>query len=130
MRDILTTRLSTVLNKYTKKQGALRSLFLYQIRMILYRQFDFLWFYTDIPLRSACVAMLKEPLHKCYIIAIGIVDLRCVPLAEAVGTATLVPQVIAHDPQLFLYCPFCDGKDQVSSLDPIAQTVIFDVLPN
>ena len=89
--------------------------------MILYRLFNFLRLDTDIPLRGSCAAMLKEPLHKCYIVAIGIVDLRCVPFAEAVGADTLIAQIVAYNPKLFLYCPFCDWENQVIAPDAAAQ---------
>ena len=46
---------------------------------------------ADIPLRSGCRTMLQKPLYQRYIKAICIIDFRCVPLVEAVGTDTLVP---------------------------------------
>jgi len=57
---------------------------------------------TDIPLRGGCAAVLKKPLHQRYVKAVCVVDFRCVPLAEAVGTDTLVPQIIADKLQLQL----------------------------
>ena len=40
---------------------------------------------SDIPLRSSCAAMLQQPLHKRNIVAVVLIYLRSVPLAEAVG---------------------------------------------
>ena len=102
----------------------------YQICMILYCLFDLLRFNANVSLCGTCTAMLKKPLHKCYIVAIGIVDLRCVPFAEAVGTDTLVPQVIADNVKLLLHRPFCDRKHKVVPADAVPQTVIFHVLLN
>jgi len=72
--------------------------------MVLNRLFDLLRFDANVPLCSACAAMLKEPLYKCYIVAVGIVNLRCVPLTEAVGADPLETQVIADNMQLLLQC--------------------------
>ena len=102
----------------------------YQICMILYCLFDLLRFNANVSLCGTCTAMLKKPLHKCYIVAIGIVDLRCVPFAEAVGTDTLVPQVIADNVKLLLHRPFCDRKHKVVPTDAVSQTVILHVLLN
>ena len=59
--------------------------------MILNCLLNFLRFNADVPLRGGGTAVLKEPLHQCYVKAVGVVNLCCVPLAEAVGTDTLVP---------------------------------------
>lgn len=74
--------------------------------------------------------MLKEPLHQRYVKAVCIVDFRCVPLAEAVGTDTLVPQIIADNVKLLLDCPLRDGEDAFRAPDAIAQTVVLNVLLN
>ena len=57
--------------------------------------------------------MLKEPLHQRYVKSVGIVDFGCVPLAEAVGTDTLIAQIVTYNPKLLLYCPFCDRENQL-----------------
>ena len=85
-------------------------LHLYQLCMILNCLLNSLWLNADVPLRSGCGTVLKEPLHQRYVKAVCVVDFRCVPLAETVGTDTLVPQVIADNVKLLLHCPFCDGK--------------------
>ena len=69
----------------------------YQIRVVLYRLLDSLWFNINMPLCSAGTAMLQQPLHQGNIEAVGIVDLCCVPLTEAVGTDSLETQVIADN---------------------------------
>ena len=68
--------------------------------MILNCLLNFLWLNADVSLRGGCGTVLKEPLHQCYVKAVCVVDFRCVPLAEAVGTDTLVPQIIADKLQL------------------------------
>ena len=104
--------------------------FLYQLCMILNCLLNFLRFNADVPLRGGCGTVLKEPLHQRYVKAVCVVDFRCVPLAEAVGTDTLVPQVIADNVKLLLHRPFCDGKHKVVPADAVPQTVIFHVLLN
>ena len=98
--------------------------------MILNCLLDFLRLDADVPLRGGCGTVLKQPLHQRYVKAVCVVNFRCVPLAEAVGADPIEAQVIAHDPQLLLYCPFCDGKHKVVPADAIPQTVIFHVLLN
>lgn len=98
--------------------------------MILNRRFDLLRLDADIPLCGACAAVLQQPLHKGYIEAIGVVDLRSVPLAEAVGADPVEAQVITDDMKLLLDCPFRDGENQVSAPDTVAQTVVLNVLLN
>jgi len=70
--------------------------------MILNCLLNLLRLNADVPLCGDCAAVLKEPLHQCYVKAVCVVDFRCVPLAEAVGTDTLVPQIIADKLQLQL----------------------------
>ena len=65
-------------------------LHLYQLCMILNCLLNLLRLNADIPLRDGCGTVLKEPPHQCYVKAVCVVDFRCVPLAEAVGTDTLV----------------------------------------
>ena len=52
--------------------------------MILNCLLNPLRFNADVPLRGGSTAVLKEPLHQCYVKAVGVVDFRCVPLAETV----------------------------------------------
>ena len=65
-------------------------LHLYQLCMILNCLLNFLRLNADVPLCGGCGTVLKEPPHQCYVKAVCVVDFRCVPLAEAVGTDTLV----------------------------------------
>ncbi|MCI6850880.1 MAG: hypothetical protein MR883_05105 [Clostridiales bacterium] len=71
---------------------------------------NFLWLNADISLGGGGTAVLKEPLHQCYVKAVCILDFRCVPLAEAVGTDTLVPQIIADNVKLLLHCTLFFSK--------------------
>ena len=82
------------------------TLTLQELSMVLDCRFDLLRLDADVPLRGGGGTMLQQPLHQRYVKAVCVVDFRCIPLAEAVGTDTLVPQVIAHDFQLLLDCPF------------------------
>jgi len=54
--------------------------------MILNCLLNLLRLNADVSLRGGGTAVLKEPLHQCYVKAVCVVDFRCVPLAEAVGT--------------------------------------------
>ena len=56
-----------------------------QLCMILNGLFDALWLNADVPLRGGCAAVLQQSLHKGNIVAVIFVNLRSVPLAEAVG---------------------------------------------
>ena len=85
---------------------------------------------ADIPLRGGGGTMLQKPLHQRNIEAVGLVYLRCIPLAEAVGTDALIAQIVAYTPKLLLYCPFCDRENQVIAPDAAAQAVILHVLLN
>ena len=96
--------------------------------MVLYRLLNPLRLNANITLCGSCAAMLKEPLHQCYIKPIGIVDFGCVPLAEAVGTDTLIAQIVTYNPKLLLYRPFCDWENQFIAPDAAAQAVILHVL--
>ena len=110
---------------------ALASLFLlYQICMVLYCLFDSLWLDANITLCGGGTAVLQEPLDKGDVIAIGLVDLRCVPFAKTVGADALVTQIVADDPQLFLNCSFCNWENGFCFGDAVSQTVILNVLLN
>ena len=64
---------------------------LYQLCMILNCLLNSLRLNADIPLGGGSGTMLQKPLHQRNIEAVGLVYLRCIPLAETVGTDTLVP---------------------------------------
>lgn len=85
-------------------------------------------FDTNISLRSRSRAVLQEPLDKCDVVAIVLVNLCRIPLAETVGAYALKSQVITHDFQLLLDCPFSNWKNLISGLNPISQTVVFNIL--
>ena len=101
-----------------------------KIRMILNGLFDPLWLNADVTLRGGGTAVLQKPLNKGDVIAIGLVDLRCVPFAKTVGADALVTQIVADYPQLFLNCSFCNWENGFRFGDAVSQTVIFDVLLN
>ena len=72
--------------------------------------------------------MLQKPLNKGYVVAIGLVYLRGVPLAKAVGADPLIAQIIAHDMELLLNGSLSNGKYQGVSIYTIPQAIILYVL--
>ena len=103
---------------------------LYQLCMVLNCLLNSLGFNADVPLGGGCAAVLQKPLHKGNVEPVIVVDFRCVPLAEAVGTDALVVQIVAHDFQLLLDCPLRDRENQLIVADTVAQTVVLNVLLN
>ena len=71
--------------------GISRPVPLYQLCMILNCLLYSLRLNADVPLRGGGGTVLQKPLHQGNIEAVGLVYLRCIPLAETVGTDTLVP---------------------------------------
>ena len=98
--------------------------------MLLNRLLNSLWLDADVTLCGSGTAMLQKPLNKGHVIAICLVDLRCIPFAKTVGADALVTQIVADDPQLFLNCSFCNWENGFRFGDAVSQTVIFDVLLN
>ena len=98
--------------------------------MILNRLFDPLWLDSNVTLRGGGTAVLQKPLHKGDVIAVGLIDLGCVPFAKTVGADALVTQIVADDPQLFLNCSFCNWKNSFRFGDAVSQTVVLNVLLN
>ena len=96
--------------------------------MVLNGLLNTLWLNTDVSLCGGSTAVLQQSLNQDYVIAVGLVDLCGIPFAEAVGADSLIAQVVADRVKLLLDHPFCDGKDDLRAPDPIAQTIILDVL--
>ena len=103
---------------------------LYQLCMVLNCLLNALGFDADVPLGGGCGTVLQQSLDKGNVKPIIVVDFRCVPLAETVGADALVVQIVAHDFQLLLDCPFRNGENQFIAPDAIAQTVVLNVLLN
>ena len=116
--------------KALKRQRAFALCLLYQLRMPFNGLFYPLWLNADVPLCGGCGAVLKQPLDKGNVITVILVDFRCVPFAEAVSADAVKAEIITDDGKLFLYCPLCNGKNQLIWSDAVAQTVILDVLLN
>ena len=74
--------------------------------------------------------MLQQPLHKGNIVTVILVNLRCVPLAEAVGAYVGIVKIITDDCKLLLDCPFRDGENALRAPDAVAQTVVLNILLN
>lgn len=102
--------------------------FSYQPCMVLNCLLNALRFNTDITLCGGGAAVLQEVLHKGYIAAVGLVDLRGIPLAETVSADIRVAKVVANDGQLLLHGPLRDGEYPLIAPDAIAQTVVFNIL--
>lgn len=85
---------------------------------------------ADVPLCDGGGAVLQEPLDQGNVIAVRIVNLCCVPLAEAVGADALITQIVTDDGKLLLDCPFRNRKHAVIPLNAVPQTVVFNVLLN
>ena len=96
--------------------------------MSLNRRFDPLRLNADVALCHGGGAVLSEPLDKGNVKPIRLVNLRRVPLAEAVGADSLEAQVSTDDGELLLDRPFRNRKNQVVPLDAVSQTVVLDVL--
>ena len=58
-------------------------------KMILNSLFDPLWLDADVTLCGGGTAVLQKPLDKGDVIAICLVDFRCIPFAKTVGTDKL-----------------------------------------
>lgn len=99
-----------------------------ELCVVLYCRFNPLWLNADIALCDGGGAVLQEPLHQGNIIAVCLVYLGGVPLAEAVGADTLIAQVVAHDMELLLYGPLGDGENQRVSVYAVPQAIVFYVL--
>lgn len=85
-------------------------------------------FDTNISLRSRSRAVLQEPLDKCDVVAIVLVNLCRIPLAETVSADPLIPEIITNYLQLLLDCPLCNGENAVIGTDAVPQTVILNIL--
>ena len=72
--------------------------------------------------------MLKQPLYQRDVITILRINLRCIPLAEAVGPDAFVSKSITDNRKLFLNCSFRNWEQQFISFYPIPQTIILNVL--
>ena len=94
------------------------------------RPFNPLWLDADVPLCGGCGAVLKQPLDKGNVIAVVLVDFRCVPFTEAVSADAVKAEVITDDGKLLLYCPLGDGENQLILFYAITKAVVFDVLLN
>ena len=96
--------------------------------MVLNGLFDSLRLNANVTLRGGCTAVLQKPLDKGDVIAICLVDLRGIPLAETVSADTLKAQVVADQFQLLLDGSFRDGEYQIPATDTVPQTVVLNIL--
>ena len=94
------------------------------------RRFYSLRLDADIALCRACTAVLQEALNEGNVAAVSFVNLRSIPLAEAVGADALVAQIIADDGKLFLYGSLADGENALCRLDAAAKAVVLNILLN
>ena len=96
----------------------------------LNRGFNPLWLNADITLCNGGGAVLQKALDKGNVKAVGPVDFRSVPFAEAMCADTLNAQIAADKGELLLHSAFRDGEDQIISSDAVPQTVVLNVLRN
>ena len=96
--------------------------------MILNGLFDPLWLDANVTLCGGGTAVLQEPLDKGDVIAVRLVDLRCVPFTKAVSADALIAEIVTDNGKLLLHGSGCDGKEQVIFSDVVSQTVILDIL--
>ena len=87
-----------------------------------------LWLNADIPLCGGGAAVLQQPLHKGDIVTVILVNLRCVPLAEAVRADTVIAQMVTDKLKLPLYGSLCDGEYPGCAADLVTQAVILNIL--
>ena len=104
--------------------------FSYQLRMSFNRLLDPLRFDADVALRDGCAAVLQQTLDKGNVEAVVLVNLRGVPLAEAVSADALIAEVVTDAGKDLLNFPRRDGENQITVSDAISQAVILDVLLN
>ena len=94
-----------------------------ELCVVLYCRLYPLRLNTDIPLCDGGGAVLQKPLNKGNIVAVGLVNLRGVPLAETVCTDTLKAQIVANDVKLLLYSPLSDRENQLVPANTIPQAI-------
>jgi hypothetical protein len=91
-----------------KKPGAY-SLWLYSIsdntHVTIDSGFHLIIPYSDIPLSNHRAGVLQKVLNKGDVVPVGVVDLRGVPLAEAVRGDVVEAQIVADGLQMFLDGP-------------------------
>ena len=63
--------------------------------------------------------MLQEPLHKGDVIAVVLVNLSSIPLAETVSADALIAKVVADNSKLLLNGSLCDRENALVTLYPI-----------
>ena len=121
---------ASLLRFYFSKRGRLFAEALKKLRMVLDSLLYPLRLNADIPLCGGGAAVLQQPLHKGNVITVILVNLRCVPLAEAVSAYVGIVKIITDDCKLLLDCPFRDRKNALRAPDAVAQTVVLNILLN
>ena len=90
--------------------------------------FDSLRLNADVSLRYGRRTVLQKALYKRDVVPVVLVNLCCVPLAEAVCADVLVAQKLADDGKLLLDSSGRDREDPVLFADPVALAVVGDVV--
>lgn len=100
-----------------------------QHQMTLDSFFKLLLLNADVPLRDCGGTVLQELLDKDNIVAVVVVNLCCVELAEAVRADILaVPQVGANALQPFLYSSLSDEEYPCLGSDIVVEAIAADEL--
>ena len=90
--------------------------------------FNSLWLNSNVALSDGGGTVLEKPLDKGDVVAVGLVDFRSIPLAEAVRSDSLRAKIIADKGKLLLHGSLCDGEDQIPCANAVAKAVVFNVL--
>ena len=96
--------------------------------MAFYCALHFLLLNPDIPLGDSGRAVLEQLLYQRNIVSAVLVDLRGVPLPEAVGTDAGMSQIITDLLQVPLDGPFCQRENPVIRRNRVIQAVAADKL--
>ena len=83
---------------------------------------------SDVPLGGCCVSVLQKVLHQGNVAIVILIDLRGIEFPEAMGTNTLIAQVIAGLLQDHLDIPHRDREDPLLPADAVPVAVVLDEL--
>ena len=90
--------------------------------------FDSLRLNADVSLCDGRRTVLQKALNECDVVPVVLVNLCCVPLAEAVCADVLIAQKLADDGKLLLDCSGRDREDPILLADLVALAVVGDVV--
>ena len=83
---------------------------------------------ADVSLGGCRRRVLQQLLHQSDIMAVAIVYVSRIPLAETVCSDALISQVVTNYFQILLKRPLCDREHSLRPTDIMAQAVVLNVL--